>query len=133
MMKFQWDDVKNYSPLVLAFIGDAVQTMYVRSRLVAKGPHKVNELHKECSEFVKASAQCRAVHGLMEILTDEEIQIFKKGRNAKSESVPKNADVTDYRHATGFEALLGYLYIQGKEERLLELLEKAYSIIDTKE
>ena len=114
-----------YSPLTLAFIGDAVYELYVRSRIVGACNTSAGKLHKLCVEFVKAKAQADAAKMMMDKLTEEELSVLKRGRNAKSTTVPKNADVTDYRLATGFEALIGYLYLDGREERLIELCELA--------
>lgn len=129
MTRFLFDDAKSYSPLVLAFIGDGVQNLYVRSRLVSEKKDKVHYLHKRASDFLRASGQRLAIDSIMEHLTEGEQTIYKRGRNAKSQTVPKNADVTDYRHATGFEALLGYLYIKGEEERLNLILDMAFDIV----
>ena len=118
-----------YSPLVLAYIGDAVHATYIRCRLIEKMDKKVNDLHKLSSGYVKASAQSKVILELMAELTEEEIAVYKRGRNAKSATVPKNADVVDYRHATGFEALIGYLYIEKREERLNFLLSRSFEII----
>ncbi len=133
MEVFGFESPKSYSPLVLAYIGDSVHTTYIRSRIVAEGDKKVNELHKLCSAFVKAKAQSEVILKLSGELTEEEEAVYKRGRNAKSYTVPKNAEVTDYRHATGFEALIGYLYISKKKERLEYFLGRSYEIIKTEE
>ncbi len=116
-----------YSGLVLAYIGDAVYEVYVRSRIISEHsdmpPHK---LHKEAINYVKAHAQSNAMTVIEPILTEEETAAYKRGRNAKSATVPKNADVSDYRRSTGLEALFGYLYMKGDSKRLEELMEKAY-------
>lgn len=111
------------NPLVWAYIGDAVYELYVRTHLVSRGPSKVNYLHCESVKYVKASAQADFVRRITEELTEDEIRIMKRGRNTKS-SVPKNADVSDYRYSTGLESLLGYLYLQNKKNRLMEILKK---------
>lgn len=118
-----------YSPLTLAFVGDSVYELYVRSRLMQKGSLQVNKLHKLAIHFVKASAQAQSISNIMDKLTEEELAVYKRGRNAKSNTVPKNADVTEYRMATGFEALLGYLYLDEQAERLRELMELAYESV----
>ncbi len=133
MKDISFESPKSYSPLALAYIGDAVHTMYIRSRILETGDKKVNELHKLCSFFVKANAQSRVILKLLGELTEEEEAVYKRGRNAKSYTVPKNADVTDYRHATGFEALIGYLYLSKDVERLEYLLDRSYEIIKTEE
>lgn len=122
-----------YSPLALAYIGDSVHTLFVRRKITENSNKKVHELHVICSSYVKAKAQARAIFKLLPELTEEEEAVYKRGRNAKSNTVPKNADVTDYRHATGFEALIGALYIEGKHERLEYLLCRSMEIIETEE
>ena len=115
-------DLSSYSPLVLAYVGDAVYELYIRTLIVSEGNAPVNKLHKRSIGFVKAKAQSDTIHKLMDILTGEEQDIVRRGRNAKSGTIPKNADVTEYKYATGFETLLGYLYLKRDFPRLLELL-----------
>ena len=115
---------EEYSPLLLAYVGDAVYEMFVRTHLVKQGNLPVNELHRLAKGFVSAKAQSDAVSRLESELTDEEVRIYKRGRNAKSATVPKNADVGDYRRATGIEALIGFLYLKGEFDRLYEIMEK---------
>lgn len=116
-----------YSPLVLAYIGDAVYEVYVRSRTVSEHfgmpPHK---LHVQSIKYVKAHAQSNAVSEIEGMLTDAEMSIYKRGRNSKSATVPKNADVSDYRRSTGLEALFGYLYLNKENDRLDFLMKTAY-------
>lgn len=114
-------DIKMMSPLQLAYIGDAVFELLVRTYLVSKNNLSVNELHKEAVKYVRAEAQSNIVRFLEEKLDTEEWSIVKRGRNAKSTSVPKNANLIDYKYATGFEALMGFLYLSGKYERILEI------------
>lgn len=116
-------DLNTYSPLVLAYVGDAVFELYVRTLLVSKGNAPVSKLHRQSICFVRAKSQSDTVHKLLESLTQEEQDIVRRGRNAKSGTIPKNADVTDYKYATGFETLLGYLYLKEDYARLLELLK----------
>lgn len=116
--------------LALAYIGDAVYELYVRTKLVNDGVLKVNELHREATKYVRASSQARVMEVLNEQLTDLEDGVMRRGRNAKSGTSPKNADIIDYRKSTGFEALVGYLYLKGENERLKELL--AIAIENTK-
>ena len=118
-------DANMYSPLVLAYIGDAVYELIIRTIIVNHGNCPVNRMHKESSSRVKASAQAEMVHLIMEELTERERAIYKRGRNAKSATAAKNATITDYRTATGFEALVGYLYLNGEKERLIELVGHA--------
>ncbi|WP_130807994.1 Mini-ribonuclease 3 [Senegalia massiliensis] len=114
-------DVNMLSPLQLAYIGDAVYEVFIRRFLLEDKLLSVNELHKRAIEFVKAKAQSDIVHELMNVLTEEEIRVVKRGRNTKSQTVPKNANVSDYRYATGFEALVGYLYLLDRQDRIKEL------------
>ncbi len=111
-----------YSPLTLAFLGDNVYELVNRTVLVSKANAPVNKLNKKSSSLAKAAAQAEMARLLMEDLTDEEKAVFKRGRNAKSYTMAKNATMHDYRHATGWEVLIGYLYLQGKYERLVFLI-----------
>ena len=122
-----------YAPLTLAYIGDSVHTLFVRERVIGQSDKKVHELHFLTSRYVKASAQAKAIHILLPELNEEEEAIYKRGRNAKSATVPKNAIVSDYRAATGFEALIGALYIDKKKERLNEILARSMEIINTED
>lgn len=116
-----------YAPLVLAYIGDGVYELYVRSRVIEEHPNlPAHKLHKKTVQYVKAHAQSNSIESMLEMLTEEETAIYKRGRNAKSATVPKNANMTEYRRATGFEALIGYVYLSGNTERLNQLMEKAY-------
>ena len=116
------------APLVLAYIGDSVYEVYVRSRIVSEHPDMpAGKLHKQSIKFVSAKAQSHSILNIENMLSEEELAIYKRGRNAKSATVPKNADVTQYRQATGFEALIGYLYLSHQNERLSEIMEAAYN------
>lgn len=119
------DDMRTYSPLVLAYIGDGIYELVIRSIVVGQGNRQVNKLHQQSSRYVKAQAQSAMMETLLPLLSEEEADIYKRGRNAKSYTTAKNASVNDYRRATGFEALMGYLYLQGNMERLLELVKAA--------
>lgn len=119
---------REYSPLALAFIGDAVYEVYVRARILAEANTSANSLHKKAISYVKASAQAVAAKRMMETLSDDELAAFKRGRNAKSATVPKNADVTDYRYATALEALFGYLYLSGENELLNKRMQEAFEL-----
>lgn len=122
--KFTKKDVKNLNPLVIAFVGDAVYEVFIRTYLVDKNREmSVHKLHVEAVEFVKAHAQSEFIKNIEQILTEEEMYFFKRGRNSKSGTVPKNADVQEYRYATGFETLIGFLYLTNQEERLNYLLK----------
>lgn len=117
-------DVRMMSPLQLAYLGDVVYELLVRTYLIEKKNVSVNKLHKEAVKYVKAEAQAQILFSLEDILTEEEWAIVKRGRNAKSGSVPKNAKLTDYKYATGFEALIGYLYIIGEIDRIFKLFSE---------
>ena len=114
-------DARQYSPLTLAYIGDAVYEMIVRTVLVEHGNAPVNVLHKHASKLVKAEAQADSYHRIKELLTEEELSVFRRGRNAKSYTSAKNATIGDYRVATGFEALFGFWYLTGQTERMLTM------------
>ena len=119
-----------YSPLALAYIGDAVYEIYVRSHVLESGNTAVNKLHRASTHFVSARAQSRVVKKILPYLTSDEEAVYKRGRNAHSNTSAKNADIVDYRHATGFEALLGYLFISRRYERLNEIVNISFKIID---
>lgn len=119
----QETDIKTYSPLTLAFIGDSIFDLVIRTCVVESGNAPVNKLHKRASQLVSATAQAELYHLLQDQLTEEESAVYKRGRNAKSFTSAKNASVVDYRIATGLEALMGYLYLTDRMERLLELVE----------
>ena len=123
-------DIKTYSPLTLAFVGDCVFDLVVRTVLVARGNRQPEVLHKNKAKIVKAGTQALMIEALAEYLTAEESDIYRRGRNAKSFSTAKNASVTDYRKATGFEALVGYLYLANREDRIIELIKKGIEITD---
>ncbi len=123
--KFTKESVRQINPLVLAFIGDAVYEIFIRTYLVDKSRDmSVHKLHVEAIKFVKAHAQSQVIKKLEKELSEEEVYFFKRGRNAKSGTVPKNADVQEYRFATGFETLMGFLYLTEQDERLNQLLNE---------
>jgi len=111
------------NPLVLAYIGDAVYEVYVRIYIAKKGLVKTNELHKESIAFVSANAQSNILTKLEEHLTEEELDIIRRGRNAHSNTIPKNASIADYKKATAFEALVGYLFLKNDIKRLEEIIK----------
>ncbi|MBR4723403.1 MAG: Mini-ribonuclease 3 [Clostridia bacterium] len=116
-----------YSPLVLAYIGDAVYEIYTRERILKENPNMpAHKLHLENIKYVKAHAQSSSFSAIEPILKEDEQVVFKRGRNAKSGTTPKNADVLEYHRATGLEALFGYLHLSGREERLAELMALAF-------
>lgn len=115
-------DLKTYSPLTLAFIGDVVFDLIIRTYIVEQGNAPVNKLHKRVSSLVKAPAQMEMFHKIESMLTEEELAVYKRGRNAKSFTSAKNASITEYRIATGFEALLGYLYLNNQFGRIMDII-----------
>ena len=121
--ELEYQDIRTYSPLTLAYIGDAIYELVIRTILVEKGNTQVNKLHKRASRLVKASSQSAMIEKLKPYLTEEEMGVFKRGRNAKAATMAKNATMSDYRRATGFEALMGYLYLTEQWERMLELMK----------
>ena len=122
-------DARMYSPLVLAYVGDAVYEIMIRTKVVNGGSVQVNKLHKRSADLVKAETQAKILTGLLEELTEEELAVYKRGRNAKSYTMAKNASMKDYRMATGFEALIGFLYLTEQEHRLVELVSHGLSKI----
>ena len=116
-------DIKSYSPLTLAYIGDSVYDLIIKSIVVNRGNKQVNKLHKETSSMVQASAQSAMMRAMQEELTEEEHAVYKRGRNAKSVTPAKNQSITNYRRATGFEALIGYLYLKKDWKRLVDLVK----------
>ena len=120
----------NYSPLTLAYLGDAVFELAVRSKLVSHANMQVNKLHKQAINYVSAEAQCAAAEKLLPSFTEKELKIFKRGRNAKPHSMAKNATVKEYLEATGLEAVIGYLYLNREYERLTELIK---AVLETAE
>ncbi len=117
-------DVRSYSPLPLAYIGDAVYEVIIRTVVVERANRAANELHKRTVRYVQAGTQAAMIEALLEELTEDEAAVYKRGKNAKSYTVPKNASIQDYRKATGFEALVGYLYLTGQTERMLYLVKR---------
>lgn len=117
------------SPLALAYIGDAIYEVYIRKVLIENPELSVDKLHKKAVKFVKAKAQANIVLTLEKELSEEEWLIVKKGRNQKSKTVPKNSDIGDYRYATGFEALIGFLFCMKRFDRLMEVMKRAVEII----
>lgn len=115
-------DIKTYSPLTLAYIGDAIFELVVRTVLVERKNMQPEKLHRAAIKIVKAETQSNLIEALKEELTEEELKIYKRGRNAKAVTRAKNATMSDYRRATGFEALMGYLYLKGDLERMIRLI-----------
>lgn len=123
-------DIRSYSPLTLAYIGDAIYDLIVRTVIVERGNRAAASLHKMAIKYVNAATQSAMIEALLEELSEEEIAVYKRGRNAKSYTSAKNASISDYRRATGFEALLGYLYLQDKEERIITLVKSALTKLE---
>ena len=115
-------DLHTYSPLTLAYLGDAVYELIIRNMLVKRGNCPVHKLHRAAIGYVKAGAQAAMMDRIEPLLTEEEAEVFRRGRNAHSATTAKNASVADYRRATGFEALIGWLYLKRDTGRLLELV-----------
>lgn len=123
-------DVRTLSSLTLAFIGDSVYELFIRTKILSDGNRPANELHKIAVGYVKAKAQSTAMHMIRDSLSEEELTIYKRGRNTNIHTVPKNADMNDYRQATGLEALIGYLYITNQQKRLYEIMEMAFAALN---
>ena len=115
--------VKQMNPLVLAFVGDGVETLFVRSKVALAGDSKASALHKKASAEVNAHAQSEQAEKILPYLTEEETEIYHRARNSKNRHHAKNYSVTDYRRASGWEAVIGYLYLTGEIDRLKELFE----------
>lgn len=125
---FQLPDINadQYSPLNLAYIGDCAYEIVIRTVLVHKGNTHVDRLNKKASNLAKAVTQSQMIGIIMDSLTEEELTVYKRGRNAKSYTSAKNASINDYRRATGFEALIGWLYLKGEFERMTELIRLGF-------
>jgi len=130
--KLRNEDVKQLNALALAYMGDAVLEQKIREHLLRVGRVKPNILHREATRYVSAKAQSMIVHRMMDegFLTEEELAVFRRGRNAKSGSVPKNTDVQTYRNSSGFEAVLGSLYLLNELERVYAIIAYAIQIIE---
>ncbi len=121
-------DINTYSPLTLAFIGDCVYDLVIRTVLVAHANRQPQSLHKKKSQIVKASSQAACAEAVLEYLSQDEADIYRRGRNAKSYTSAKNSSISDYRKATGFEALIGYLYLTDKEDRMMEIIKRSIEL-----
>lgn len=121
--------------LALAYMGDGVYEQFIRHHLMGKANIKPNHLHREAIKFVSAKAQAKILHKLQEseFFTEEEARMIKRGRNGKSGTIPKNTDVVTYRNATGFEAVIGFLYLDGQSDRLYEMMQAAVQMIESEE
>lgn len=125
-------DWKMYSPLTLAYIGDAAYELVVRSIVVKTANCQPQKLHQKVTSRVSAKAQAKMIEALQPMLTEEEAAIYKRGRNSKPYTKAKNASMTEYLEATGFEALIGYLYLCGQFERMNELIAVGFEALDRK-
>ncbi|WP_024615885.1 ribonuclease III domain-containing protein [Clostridium sp. Ade.TY] len=127
--EFSKDEARRLNPLQLALVGDAVYEVFIRGCILSNNTElSAHKIHRKAIGYVKAKSQSDIMHNIEDELTEEELYIFKRGRNAKSATVPKNADVRDYRMATGFEALVGYLYLINDEKRLEFIFNKSIEI-----
>ena len=131
-MRLYNKDIKadTLSPLALAFTGDAVFSLYIREMLVCEANRPVGQLHKLSVNWVKAEAQSKGMRAILPLLTEKETEVFKRGRNAHTSHTPKNQSGCDYHYATGFEALVGYLYLKDETERLNLLLNEVIKAIE---
>ena len=125
-------DIRTYSPLTLAYIGDAIYDLVIRTIVVERGNQSAKGLHKTTIKYVNAKVQAKMIDALEEILTEEEEAVYHRGRNAKSYTSTKNASIIEYRKATGLEALMGYLYLKGETARMLTLIQTAFEKIGMK-
>ena len=134
-MRLYNKDIKadTLSPLTLAFTGDAVFSLFVREMLVCEANRPVGQLHKLSVNWVKAEAQSKGMRAILPLLTEKETEVFKRGRNAHTSHTPKNQSGCDYHYATGFEALVGYLYLKDETERLNLLLNEVIKAIEVDE
>lgn len=130
VLNLQEVDAASYSPLVLAYIGDCIYDLIIKTMIISRGNKQVHKLHEETSRFVQASTQSLMMRKMQEHLTEEEHAVYRRGRNAKSVSPAKNQSITDYRRATGFEALLGYLYLKKEYQRVMELVKIGLDSLD---
>ena len=121
-------EIDTMSPLIWAYVGDAVYELYIRTRLINETKLKPHKLHLESIKYVKASEQAKKIKEMWDELTEEEIDIVKRARNTKNHHVPKNAEIDDYMYATAYEGLIGYLYLTKQEKRLEEILKKSFII-----
>lgn len=129
--KFSKDEVRMLNSLQLALIGDGVFEVFIRNYILTQNTAlSANKIHVKAIAYVKAKSQACIMHEIENLLNEEEEAVYKRGRNAKSPTVPKNAEIRDYRMATGFEALIGYLYLVGDKERLEFIFDRSIEIIN---
>lgn len=123
-------DIRTYSPLTLAYIGDAVFEMIIRTLVVEQGQRAANTLHKHTTKIVCAQTQAKMIDAVYESLTEEEQDIYRRGKNTKLHSTAKNASLSDYRKAAGFEALCGYLFLRDDTARIVQLVRQALAQVE---
>lgn len=116
-------DVRTYSPLALAYIGDSIYDLLVRTMIMSEGNMPVQQLHRKASGLVKAARQSQMMEKILLHLTEEEERVYKRGKNAKPHTIARNASLSDYHRATGFEAVMGYLYLSGDMKRIVDLVK----------
>jgi len=122
-------DIREYNIKTLAYMGDAVYELYVREHIVKNSREVASKLHKKTIKYVSAKAQEYIMNNIYELLTEEEKEVYKRGRNASANTVPKNTDVVVYKKATGFEAIIGYLYFTGQNRRLKDIIKESIRVI----
>ncbi|KGF13125.1 Mini-ribonuclease 3 [Peptostreptococcus sp. MV1] len=131
-LKLSQDELVRISPLTLAYLGDTVYESYIREYLIKKNIFfKINNLHKLAIRYVKAGSQARAIKGIEDLLAPDELSVFKRARNHKKATSAKNASMIDYKHSTGFEALVGYLYLKGDKDRLDYIIAQSIRVIES--
>ena len=126
-------DMREYSPLTLAYIGDSVYDLIIKSLVINEGNKQVKKLHQDTSRKVQASAQSEMMRVIQEVLTEEEHAVYRRGRNTKSVSPARNQSLTDYRRATGFEALIGWLYLKNDWKRIIDLVKIGLAHLEEKD
>lgn len=131
--RYTKEEVDLLNPLLLAYIGDAIFELFIRVELFSKGIKNVKELNKSVREYVMACAQSNIMKEIYPLLNDEEVNVLRRGRNAKSTNIPKSSKVIEYKYATGFEALLGYLFLLDRIDRLMEILKLSLECIKGEE
>ena len=131
IFQMQEVDIKTYSPLALAYIGDCIFDLIIKSLVLNQGNKQVQKMHKETSRIVQASAQSLMMREIQKHLTEEVHLVYKRGRNTKTVSPARNQSLTDYRRATGFESLLGYLYLKKEWKRMLDLVKIGLDSLET--
>ncbi|MFZ7131527.1 MAG: Mini-ribonuclease 3 [Eubacteriales bacterium] len=128
--KISYNELTAFHPIKLAYLGDAIYELYIRKYILSHYNMRIKDINQKCICYVKATMQAKVITHLMPILTEEELRIVKKGRNATSNTTPKNTGIIEYKTATGFEALLGYLYLNQNIDRLEELIAKSIQYVE---